>query len=341
MFSTYLKAVVEGRNLSPPSAHEAMTLIMSGHATPAQIAGFLVALKLKGETPEELLGFARAMREVVVRLEHRENSLIDTCGTGGDAAGTLNISTAAALVAAAAGARVAKHGNRSVTSRCGSADVLEALGLHLELSPQQASQCLSDCGITFLFAPLYHPAMKHAAAPRRELGLRTVFNLLGPITNPAAVTRQVLGVFDRKWAEPLAQVLHELGAEHALVVWSHDGLDEISPAAPTVIYEVTREGVRGRDYSPEDLGVPPTPLQALAGGDPTQNAARLGSILKGEPHPAATAIALNAGAALYVAGLSETIKQGVAQAQATLRAGTGWEKLSHWTAWTRERAGAA
>lgn len=338
MLKPFLVRVMDGRHLTESEACQAMDIIMDGRAHPTQLAGFLVALRQKGESTEELLGFARCMREHVVPLVHRENGLIDTCGTGGDGAGTLNVSTAAALVAAAAGARVAKHGNRSVSSACGSADLLEAWGLKLDLSPEAAAACLNACGITFMFAPLYHPAMKHAAPTRRELGIRTVFNLLGPLTNPAGVTRQVLGVFDRRWVEPLAHVLSELGAEHALVLSSYDGLDEISPAGPTLVCEVKRSRTRTYVVSPEDSGERRQPLSTLAGGDAEANAAQLKTLLSGSPSPAGTAVALNAGAALYVAGVSPTLQEGTRLARNTLQSGAAWTTLESWAAWTKAHA---
>jgi anthranilate phosphoribosyltransferase len=234
---------------------------------------------------------------------------------------------------------VAKHGNRSVSSKCGSADLLEKWGVHLALEPAAAARCLAQQGITFLFAPLYHPAMKYAAVPRREMGIRTVFNLLGPITNPAGVRRQVLGVFDRTWVEPLATTLAELGAEHALVVASHDGLDEISPESPTQVTEVRDGTIRSYDIDPISLGVGPQPLSSLDGGDVDTNAAKLESILKGDDDPAATSIALNAGAALYVAGEAPTLEAGVARAQDSLASGEPWQKLQAWAQRTRELAG--
>jgi anthranilate phosphoribosyltransferase len=335
MFRDYLATVVDGQDLTRGRATEAMQIIMSGEATPAQIAGFLVALRQKGETVEELTGFAAAMRRHVVPLVHSEEAAIDTCGTGGDGQGTLNISTAAAIVAAAAGARVAKHGNRSVSSRCGSADLLEQWGVKLELTPDQAARSLARHGITFLFAPHYHPAMKHAAGPRREMGIRTVFNLLGPMTNPAGVKRQVLGVFDRRWTEPLARTLGELGAVHALVVCSHDGLDEISAAAPTQVSEGHHGQVKTYTVDPGALGCLPGSPAAIRGGEAAENAARLEGILKGQDDPAATAIALNAGAALHVAGRADSIARGVADAGKTLASGAAWKKLTEWAAWTQ------
>ncbi len=335
MLKPFLKEVIAGRDLSRERAHEAMQLIMNGEATPSQIAGLLVALRLKGESVNELVGFVQAMRERVVRIESSDSNVIDTCGTGGDGRGTLNISTAAAVVAAAAGAQVAKHGNRSVSSKCGSADLLETWGVKLDLHKKDAESCLRANGITFLFAPIYHPAMKHASGPRREMGLRTVFNLLGPMTNPAAVTRQVLGVFDRTWVEPLAQTLMELGTRHALVVSSHDGLDEISPADSTFVAEVKNGAVTTYDISPQDLGVSPVSLEQIAGGDAAENAARLEGLFKGSADDAAVAIALNAGAALYVAGKSETLKEGVTQASEILRTDASWTKLKTWAEWTQ------
>jgi len=335
MLKPFIAHLAERRDLSEAAAFDAMHIIMSGQATPAQIAGFLVALRQKGESETELLGFVRCLRSHVVPLEHSENGLVDTCGTGGDGSGTLNVSTAAAVVAAACGVRVAKHGNRSVSSRCGSADLLEAWGVKLDLTPVEAARCLKSCGITFLFAPLYHPAMKHAAAPRRELGLRTVFNLMGPLTNPAGVRRQVMGVFHQDWVEPVARVLARLEVEHALVVASHDGLDEISPAAPTRVCEVKGDSVRTYDVTPEELDVPRQSLESIRGGDAAANSEALRTILGGQPHAGAHAVALNAGAALYVAGLAPTMRDGVNDARDMLASGTAWSKLERWAAWTQ------
>ena len=335
MLKPFLKTVVEGHDLSREDARSAMELIMDGEATPSQIAGLLVALRLKGESVNELVGFVQAMRDRVVRIEHAEEHIIDTCGTGGDGLGTLNISTAAAIVAAAAGAQVAKHGNRSVSSKCGSADLLEIWGVKLDLQKEEAEACLRAHGITFLFAPIYHPAMKHVSIPRREMGLRTVFNLLGPMTNPAGVTRQVLGVFDRVWVTPLAQTLMELGSKHALVVSSYDGLDEISPADSTLVAEVKDGTVTTYDINPQDLGVEPASLDSIAGGDAAENATRLEGLLRGKADFASVAVALNAGAALYVAGISDTLAQGVSRASEILRTDAPWQKLQTWAQWSQ------
>jgi len=334
----FLSRVVGGQDLTTDEAHQAMAIIMDGKAGDVQIAGFLVALRAKGERADELIGFARVMRDRVLRLPHDEQELIDTCGTGGDGMGTLNVSTAAALVAAAGGARVAKHGNRSVSSRCGSADILERWGVRIDLTPESAALCLASHGITFLFAPRYHPAMKHAAGPRREMGIRTVFNLLGPMTNPAGVRRQVLGVFDRRWTEPLAQTLQALGSQHVLVVASHDGLDEISPAAPTQITELQQNEIRTYQVEPSEFDLNPQDLRSIAGGDADANAARLGAVLRGEADDAVTAIALNAGAALYVSGRSETLADGVIAARDILATDDAWQKLSAWANQTQELA---
>jgi len=334
----FIAAVADGIHLDRQRAAEAMQIIMSGEATAAQIGGFLMALRAKGETVDELVGFAGVMRAHVVGLDHPPTDAIDTCGTGGDGKHTLNISTAAAITAAAAGAVVAKHGNRSVSSKCGSADLLEQWGVRIDLPPEKAAAAMHEHNITFMFAPHYHPAMKHAAGPRREMGVRTVFNLLGPMTNPARVRRQVLGVFDPRWTEPLATALLDLGSEHVLVVASDDGLDEISPAAPTRISEGRNGRVETYTVSPGVLGSESCDLRAITGGAADENAARLEQILQGHGGIAAIAVALNAGAALYVANRAESLREGVAVAARTLASGRPWEKLTRWAEWTQKQA---
>jgi anthranilate phosphoribosyltransferase len=322
-----IRRVVEGRNLERAEMHEIFGEMMDGRATDVQKSAFLVALRMKGETPDEITGAAMAMRERVTPLDVDRAGLIDTCGTGGDGRGTFNISTIAAIVAAAAGATVAKHGNRAVSSACGSADLLSALGVVIELDAEQMSVVLRRTGIAFLFAPKLHPAMGAVAAVRRELGVRTLFNVLGPLTNPAFARRQVLGVYAPHLVEVVAQVLQALGAEHALVVHSHDGLDEISVSAPTRVAEVRDGAIRIYELTPADAGVMMHDLQALAGGDAAENADITRAVLEGESGARQDVVVANAGAALYVAGLAPTIAAGVELARDAIASGGAREKL--------------
>src|SRR5512143_2759892 len=312
---TAIRTVIEGRHLSMEQMTEVMRTIMSGQASPAQIGGFLVGLHMKGETVEEIAAAAQVMRELAIRVEVRSPHLLDTCGTGGDASGTFNISTASALVAAAAGAKVAKHGNRSVSGKTGSADVLEAAGVKLELSPEQIGACIETVGFGFLFAPLHHGAMKHAIGPRREMGVRTVFNLLGPLTNPAGAPNQVMGVFAASWVEPLAHVLQRLGSRHVLVVHSEDGLDEISIGAPTHVAELKEGEVHSYSLTPEDFGLQRRSLETLKAGTIGQSLEMIQDVLAGRPGPASDIVALNAGAGIYTAGLAASLQEGVHKAR--------------------------
>ncbi len=313
------------------SSHETETLfgqLMDGEIAAATQAALLVALAIKGEAVSEIVGAARAMRQRVVPIPHQVPGLVDTCGTGGDGQGSFNISTAAALVAAAAGAPIAKHGNRSVSSRSGSADVLAALGVRLDLSPTALGQALERLGIAFLFAPQLHPAMRAVAAVRRELGVRTIFNLLGPLTNPAGARRQVIGVYARELVPVVAAVLRELGTEHALVVHGSDGLDEITTTGPTWVAEVRDGTVQTLELVPEQLGIPRVAPAALGGGTPAENAVRLRQVLAEAAGPLADVVALNAGAALYVGGQAENVAAGFALAQEALRSGAAERKLA-------------
>jgi anthranilate phosphoribosyltransferase len=307
-----LARVVAGATLSRDEARGAMGEVMDGAATPAQLAGLLLALRLRGEAVEELTGFAQAMRERVLPVDAPAGA-IDTCGTGGDGAATFNISTAAALVAAAAGVPVAKHGNRAVTSRAGSADVLEALGVPIEHSPAQASRDLAGHGFAFMLAPIYHPAMRHAGPVRRELGVPTCFNLLGPLTNPAGVRRQVVGVADPRAARRVAHALHALGAERALVVHG-DGIDELPLDGSGVAYDVSPAGVRRRRVEAARLGLEPAGRHELRGGTAQENAQIIRSVFDGERGPRRDAVLLNTGAALVVAGKARGLHDGVLQA---------------------------
>jgi len=323
----YIERVVAGIDLTAAETEVAMAAIMDGEATPAQVSAFLVGLRMKGETAEELLGAARAMRSRVAAVEAPPGPVLDTCGTGGDGAHTFNISTAAAIVAAACGVKVAKHGNRSVSSRCGSADVLEALGVNLALPPDILSKALSEIGIAFLFAPNLHPAMRHAAGPRREIGIRTVFNLLGPLTNPAGATHQLVGVYDQSRVEQVAETLGSLGARRALVVHGDPGLDEISICGPTLVAQWDEAGLRTYTVTPEELGIQPAPVDALRGGDAAHNAALLRGVLTGEPGPLRDAVLVNAGAALVAAGAAEDVREGVTLAAQAVDSGRAMATL--------------
>lgn len=322
-----LKKLVAGQDLSAEEAESSMRTIMAGEATPAQIAAFLVALRMKGETTAEIAAAARVMRSLMTRVDLPTEHLTDIVGTGGDNASTFNVSTAASLVAAAGGARIAKHGNRSVSSRSGSADLLEAAGARLDLSPEAVKRCVQELGFGFMFAPMHHGAMKHAAPVRKELGLRTLFNLLGPLTNPAQAPHQVLGVFDRRWLEPLAQVLGELGSKHVLVVHALDGLDELSTAAPTQVAELKDGKVRSYSIAPEDFGIARGDLAALRVDSPHESLKVVRDVLGGARGPAADFVALNAGAALYAADRADSLADGIALAQDILAQGTGLTRL--------------
>ena len=308
---TALANVVEFRDLNAADMEAVMRLVMTGQATPAQIGGFLVGLRMKGETVDEIVAAARVMRELATRVEVSGPHLVDTCGTGGDGASTFNISTACALVAAAAGARVAKHGNRSVSSSSGSADVLETAGVRLDLDAQQVAACIDQVGVGFLFAPQHHSAMRHAIGPRREMRIRTLFNLLGPLTNPAGAPNQVLGVFSSIWVEPLARVLKRLGSEHVLVVHAEDGLDEISIAGPTRIAELKDGGITVYTISPEDFGLQRADMGAITVENAGQSLAVINMVFANQAGPALDIVKLNAGAAIYAADLTASLADGV------------------------------
>jgi anthranilate phosphoribosyltransferase len=322
-----IKTVTEKRNLSADEMTDVMRLIMGGQATPAQIGGFLIGLRMKGETVDEITGAARVMRELATRVEVTSEHLVDTCGTGGDASGTFNISTASALVVAAAGGCVAKHGNRSVSSKSGSADVLEAAGVNLDLTPAQVAKCIESVGVGFLFAPKHHGAMKHAIGPRREMAVRTVFNLLGPLTNPAGAPNQVLGVFSAEWVEPLAEVLKRLGSRHVMVVHAEDGLDEISIGAPTRVAELKDGTITTYRIAPEDFGMTRAAITALKVDGAAQSLAVIRDVLAGKPGPARDIVALNAGAALYVSGMAADLAAGVRQALTAIDSGAARARL--------------
>jgi anthranilate phosphoribosyltransferase len=336
MIRETINRVAAGATLSEEEAAAVMEEMMTGSATPAQMAAFLVALRLRpgGETVEEIAGMARIMREKAVQVFLDEGiaaRALDTCGTGGDGAGTFNVSTAAGIVAAAAGAHVAKHGNRSATSRCGSADVLEALGARIDLGPQQVALCVQQVGFGFMFAPAYHPAMKHVGPTRREIGIRTVFNILGPLTNPARTPFQVLGVADSQLLRKMGEVLLHLGCQHALIIHGEDGIDEFSLCAPTRVCEV-RAGEELREYTitPEQVGLSSeSSHHPFQGGDPAYNANLLRSLLDGNTNgPASDMLCLNAGAALLASEQAESLADGVRLARATLREGKARQRLA-------------
>ncbi len=325
---TALQLLLDKENLSAQQMHQVMRLIMSGGATPAQIAGFLIALRCKGETVTEIAAAAKVMRELATRVEVAGEHLIDTCGTGGDGANTFNISTTCALVVAAAGGQVAKHGNRSVSSRSGSADVLELAGVNLDLSAEQVARCIEEIGVGFLFAPKHHGAMQYTSTPRREMGVRTLFNLLGPLSNPAGAPNQLIGVFARQWLEPLARVLQKLGSEHVLIVHADDGLDEISIAAPTSVAELHNGNIETYRITPEKFGISRGDLSALAVDSVAASLQMLEAVLDDQPGPARDIVMLNSGAAIYAANITPTLAEGVAKAGEMLASGAAKAKLS-------------
>jgi len=344
-----IRNAVEGVHLDRAGAESVMETIMSGEATDAQIASFLTALRMKGETVEELIGFARVIRtkatpvrtrgEVVAALSGTERDmLVDTCGTGGDAAGTFNISTATAFVLAGAGVRVAKHGNRSVTSLCGSADVVEALGVRIDLPPDAIARCIDEVGIGFLYAPLLHSAMRYVMLARREMKIRTVFNLLGPLCNPAGASAQVLGVYNEKLTEVMARVLAEIGARRALVVHGSDGLDEITITGETKISEIRDGQIRTYYISPEDFEIRRASIDVLRGGDARRNAEIIVEILSGQPGPRSDIVLLNAAAGLVAGGKAQTIRDGVRLAGESLQSGAARERLDRLVALSRQLA---
>jgi anthranilate phosphoribosyltransferase len=322
-----LARLLDGHDLTREEAREAMNTIMSGDATPAQIGGFLVALRLKGETADEIAGCAEAMRAHVLAVRPQRQDLVDTAGTGGDGGRTFNISTAAALVAAAAGAGVAKHGNRAVSSNSGSADVLEALGFTLELPAERVAESIDTLGFGFLFAPTHHPAMKHAAPVRRELAARTVFNVLGPLTNPAGARAQVVGVYSPDLVKTIAEVLASLGARRAFVVHGAGGIDELSPAGSNLVYEVVDGGVREREIDPLELGIPRCAPEELRGGSPEQNAAAIRRVFAGGNGAHKNAILLNAAGAIAAGGHAEDLGEGLELAREVVDSGAAAERL--------------
>ncbi|MCV6638760.1 anthranilate phosphoribosyltransferase [Candidatus Albibeggiatoa sp. nov. NOAA] len=325
---TALKTVIERQNLSYEQMSEVMNSIMTGEATPSQIAGFMIGLRMKGETVDEISAAAQVMRNLAapVKLADQQH-LVDIVGTGGDGTHTFNISTTSAFVVAAAGGKVAKHGNRSVSSSSGSADVLEALGVKLSITPQQVAECVDKIGIGFMFAPQHHSAMKHAITPRKEMGVRTVFNLLGPLTNPAGAPNQLLGVYDKEWLEPLALVLQRLGSEHVLLIHAEDGLDEISIASPTYVTELHHDKITSYTVSPEQLGLSRASLDQIQVESVEQSVDMVRTVLSNQTSAARDIVLLNAGAAIYAANLVGSLEQGVRLAHNVIRSGEAQQKL--------------
>ena len=314
MFAQLIDKLTSHEDLTPEEAAAAMGEVMEGRATPAQLAGLLIGLAMKGERPTEIVGLAKAMRSHAVQVSRHDDRVFDTCGTGGDRSGTFNISSCTALVVAACGVRVAKHGNRAVSSRAGSADVFEALGVRVSASPAVVERCLAEAGIGFFFAPTFHPSMRHAAQARRELGVRTAFNLLGPLTNPAGATRQLVGVPRAELTELMARALMQLGSERAWVVHGADGIDEISTTGHTKISECRDGAVNTFYLHPSDVGLPKTMPAALSGGDADENAEIIEAILAGKRGPARDVVLLNAAAALFIAGEASSLDEGIVRA---------------------------
>ncbi len=329
MLLAFLHKIGARENLSSAEAHDAMLVILNGQATTPQISAFLMGLRAKGETAEELLGFARAMRQKAAVMDVGLDSepLLDTCGTGGDGGTTFNISTIAAFVVAGAGVRVAKHGNRSFSSQCGSADILEQLGVQVSLPPERAAQAIREIGVGFLFAPLLHPAMKHAQAARVELKMRTVFNLLGPLTNPAGATRQLIGAPSAQAAELMANALAGLGPERAFIVHGSDGLDEVTTTGATLVFEVTGSRVRSFTWTPADFGIPQAASEALRGGDRACNAAIATAVLQGQFGPRRDIVLVNSAAALVAAGATADLREAMQRAAKSIDSGGAWTKL--------------
>ena len=323
-----IRAVTERQDLTAEQMQSVMRTIMTGEATAAQMGGFLVGLRMKGESVDEIAAAAQVMRDLATPVTIAGPHLVDTCGTGGDGANTFNISTTAALVVAAAGGKVAKHGNRSISSKSGSADVLEAAGVNLAISPEQVAECVERIGVGFMFAPHHHGAMKHAIGPRREMGVRTLFNLLGPLTNPAKAPHQVMGVFSVDWLEPLAQVLGQLGSQHVLIVHADDGMDEISIAGPSQVAEWRDGQLHRYSVTPEQFGMARADVSTLAVDSAQQSLAIVNDVLAGKAGPAQDIVALNAGAAIYAADLTDSLEAGVSKAQEIINSGAAADKLA-------------
>ncbi len=322
-----IKAVISKQDLSREEMTDVMKQIMTGEATPSQVGGFLVGLRMKTETVDEITAAASVMRELATKVETTADYLVDTCGTGGDSSGSFNISTASAIVTAAAGGHVAKHGNRSVSSQSGSADVLEAAGVKLDISPDLVGQCIDEVGVGFLFAQNHHSAMRHAIGPRREMGVRTIFNVLGPLTNPASAPNQVIGVFDKELVEPVANVLKQLGSRHVMVVHADDGMDEISISCSTFVAELKDGKVSTYQINPQDFGFNVEEISSICVDSVEQSLAMINSVFENEPGAARDIVCLNAGAAIYVSGLAQSHQQGIALAQQAIASGAASDLL--------------
>ncbi len=331
---TAIKTVISGQNLGKQDMTDVMQQIMTGECTPAQIGGFLVGLRMKGESVEEISAAATVMRELSTRVTVDAKYLVDTCGTGGDASGSFNISTASAIVAAAAGARVAKHGNRSVSSKSGSADVLEAAGVNLEIDPQQVGACIEEVGVGFMFAQKHHSAMRHAIGPRKEMAVRTIFNVLGPLTNPAGAPNQVIGVFGGDLVEPLAHVLKQLGSRHVMVVHAEDGMDEISISTKTSVAELKDGEISSYSISPGDFGIEVADSSALRVDGVEQSLAMIQSVLANNSGPALDIVVMNAGAAIYVSGVASSLEEGMQKARTAIAEGKASTVLTNLVAKT-------
>jgi len=322
-----IKAVTEKQDLTRDEMTQVMNLIMTGQATDSQIGGFLIGLRMKGETIDEVTAAASVMRELSTKVTAPEENLVDTCGTGGDSSGSFNISTASVFVTAAAGAHVAKHGNRSVSSKSGSADVLETAGVNLDITPEQVSDCIKNVGAGFLFAIKHHGAMKHAIGPRKEMAVRTIFNVLGPLTNPASAPNQVIGVFSKDWIEPLAQVLKKLGSRHVMVVHADDGMDEISIASATSVAELKNGEITTYSIQPEDFSMKRSELLAIKAKDSDDSLKIIKSVLDNQDSAAKDIVCLNAGAAIYVSGITDSLAAGIEKAKAVIANGKAKEKF--------------
>lgn len=322
-----IKAVLARQDLSADEMNNVMRIIMTGEATPAQIGGFLVGLRMKGETVDEIASAAKVMRELATGVKVDGDHVVDIVGTGGDGSNTFNISTACTFVVAAAGGTVAKHGNRSVSSKSGSADLLEAAGVKLDLNAEQVAKCINEVGVGFMFAPMHHSAMKHAIGPRKEMAVRTIFNVLGPLTNPAGAPNQLLGVFADELVEPLAEVLNKLGSNHVMVVHSEDGMDEISIGAATNVAELKDGKVTTYQITPEQFGLTNTPISELAVNSADESLAVINKVLNNESGPAKDIVKFNSGAAIYVAGLADSLEAGIEQAEEVIASGAAKAKL--------------
>lgn len=330
-----IQTAIDGNDLSQDQMKDVMYAILSGEATPAQIGGFLVALRIKGETIDEITAAAQVMRSLATAVTPQSDDLVDIVGTGGDGLKTFNISTASAIVAAAAGAHVAKHGNRAASSRSGSADLLELAGIRLDMNPIQVAQCIDQVGVGFMFAPAHHSAMKYAIGPRKEMAVRTIFNVLGPLTNPAGTKRNYIGVYDKSLVEPIAQVLKKLDNQHALVVHGLDGLDEISIEQSSMAAELKDGEVITYEIRPEDFGIRRQPLSSIVVNDSAQSLAMINDVFAGETGPARDAIALNAGAGIYVAGIADSLAKGIEIASQVIASGAARTKFDDYVAFSR------